>query len=198
MKKYLITLTGAFLLFTHTLSAGDPSTQIYAKDIKIEDSEQYGFVGIGGGYLSLTREYASEYIYNVDDDPDQSKGVIDFRVGVQNTVWRTMFTYESNFDSYQALLIEADRTIIAGLLEGRGRIYLGASGGWIEYYGERLMLGETVDFEDYGYAYGGNLGFMLYLSDQVDLSLEYRYLFTSSSCTLKDIQGATLALHYFF
>jgi opacity protein-like surface antigen len=197
MKKYLSIYIGAFLLFSQQLSAGDPSTQIYASDIEIEDSEQYGFVGIGGGYLNLTRESGSEYVY-FSNDKDESKGVIDIRAGLQTNVWRTMFTYESNFDSYQAFLIEADRTIIAGLLGGKGRIYLGASGGWIEFYGERLLNNALVDFEDYGYVYGGNLGFMYYLSDQVDMSLEYRYLFTSSSCTLKDIQGVNLALHYFF
>ena len=152
-------------------------------------------MGVEGAYLSLSQTPGSEDIYFAPVD----KGVYGIRVGLQTNVWRTMFTYEGNFDSYQAFLIEADRTIVAGLIGGKGRIYLGASGGWIEYYGEKnLDNGFTVDFKDYGYAYGGNIGFMLYLTDRVDLSLEYRYLFTSSSCTLNDIQGPGIALHYFF
>ena len=193
MKKYLIAACLSVLL-SQELTADTLATQIKASDIVIEDAEQYAFVGIEGAYLSLSQTQESEDIYFAP----VSKGVFGLRIGLQTNVWRTMFTYEDNFDSYRGFMIEADRTIIAGLIGGKGRIYLGASAGWIEYYGERLMFDQIVDFEDYGYAVGGNIGFMLYLTDRIDLSLEYRYLFTSSSYTLKDIQGPGIALHYFF
>ena len=193
MKKYLIATCLSFLL-SQNLAAENMATQIKASDIVIEDAEQYAFVGIEGAYLSLSQTPESENIYFTN----VNKGVFGLRFGLQTNVWRTMFTYEDNFDSYRGFMIEADRTIIAGMMGGKGRIYLGASAGWIDYYGERLMLDQIVDFEDYGYALGGNLGFMLYLTDRVDLSIEYRYLFTSSSYTLEDIQGPGIALHYFF
>jgi len=197
MKKYLVALVWISLLFSQKISAEDSSTQIYASDIEIKDPEQYGFVGITGGYLNLEQSLEAEAVYF---PRTESKGVAGIRAGIQTNVWRTMFTVESNFESYQAFLIEADRTVVAGLIEGKGRIYLGVSGGWIKFYGDRTTIYDNVlvDFEDYGYAYGGNFGFMYYLSDQVDLSLEYRYLLTSSSCSLDDIQGVNVALHYFF
>lgn len=197
MKKIINVLVCLSALLSPQLMADTPAVQMRASDIMIEEPDQYAFVGITGGYLDLEQTPESEGIYFGLTD---NKWVGGLRVGIQTTVWRTMFTFESNFESYQAFLVEADRTIIAGLLDDKGRIYLGASGGWIKYYGDRTTIYEDVliEFEDYGYAYGGNLGFMYYLSDQLDLSLEYRYLFTSSSCTLNDIQGVNIALHYFF
>lgn len=194
MKKYAGIFLLATTLLSHSLFAEEAATQMKATDIVIQEPEQYAFVGVVGGYLNLSRVPGSEYVYFAEPD----KGIFGVRAGLQTNVWRTMFTYEDNFDSYRSFLIEADRTIVAGIAGGKGRIYLGVSGGWIDYYGERMLNGQTVDFEDYGYAYGGNLGFMLYLTDRVDLSIEYRYLFTSSSCTLDDIQGPSVALHYFF
>jgi len=197
MKKIIVILFYLSALLSTQLMADTPAVQLKASEVMIEEPDQYAFVGITGGYLNLKQTPESEAIYFSLTD---NKWVGGLRVGIQTNVWRTMFTFESNFESYQAFLIEADRTIVAGLLDNRGRIYLGASGGWIKYYGERTTIyeGVLIDFEDYGYAYGGNLGFMYYLSDQVDLSLEYRYLFTSSSCTLDNIQGVNIALHYFF
>jgi hypothetical protein len=197
MKHFLAFCAILFTLATQALQAESAATQIDVDDMTIENPDQYAFVGVQAAFLDLAQKPESESVYLVEDD---SKAVGGLRIGLQTSVWRTMFTYESNFDSYQAFLIEADRTIIAGLMEGKGRVYVGVSGGWVEFYGERTTIYEDVliDFEDYGYAYGGNLGFMYYLSDQVDMSIDYRYLFTSSSCTLDDIQGVGLSLHYFF
>ncbi len=182
MKKYLLILLSLSSLLTMQLSAEEASTQMYASDIVISDTEQYGFGGITIGSLDLLDQVA----------------VAGVRFGMQNSTWRTMFTFEADSDSYRAFLIEADRTIVAGLLGGKGRIYIGASGGWIEFYGEKMIAGQLLDFEDYGYAYGGNIGFMFYLSDRVDMSIDYRYLLTSGSCTYDSIQGPSISLHYFF
>ena len=196
MKKYLIVFVCLYGFLSLQLSAESASTQMYANEVEIGDAEQYAFAGITGSYLNLIQVEGTENIYL---NPSSSwSGLLGVRAGMQTNVWRTMFTYENNFDNYQAFMIEADRTILAGMMDGKGRIYLGASGGWIGYYGDKLQDDIVVEFRDYGYAFGGNVGFMLYLSDRVDLSIGYRYLFTSSSCTLDDIHGSTISLHYFF
>ena len=196
MKKYLLILVSLYGFLSIQLSAESASTQMYANEIAIGDAEQYAFGGITGSYLNLVQVYGTEDIYL---DSYEWQGLLGVRAGMQTNVWRTMFTYENNFDTYQAFLIEADRTILAGMMDNKGRIYLGLSGGWIGYYGDKKLEDDTiVEFKDYGYAYGGNVGFMLYLSDRVDLSIDYRYLFTSSSCTLDDIHGPSISLHYFF
>lgn len=195
MKKYLLILVSLYGLLSMQLSAEPASTQMYADEIEITEAENYAFAGISGSYLNLVQVYGTEDVYF---NTSAGKGVLGVCAGLQTNVWRTTFTYESNFDSYQAFLMEADRTILAGMMGGKGRIYLGVSGGWIGFYGDKLQDDIIVEFKDYGYAYGGNIGFMYYLSDRIDLSIDYRYLFTSSSCTLDDIQGPTISLHYFF
>lgn len=199
MKNYLLSLVSIFSLFSTGLLAYDPaSTQMYAKDIAIEDVEQYPFVGI-------TASYGSEL---------DNTGIAGFRMGMQNNVWRTIFTYENNFEDYQSFLVEVDRTIVAGLFGNRGRVYLGASGGWLRYSAD---LPDPVDDENGtvvpapynisspdllqtsdGYAYGVNIGFMYYLTDQADLSIGYRYLFINDINRFDYIQGPDISLHYFF
>jgi len=188
MNKYLSTVALLSAMATTPIMAYDPpSTQMYSKDVEITRSEQYAFAGVGVGYSSSFEENT----------------LVDLRLGMQNSVWRTMFTYESNFDIYQALLIEVDRTVMAGLMGGKGRVYLGLSGGWVIFSGDRVDNDITVEWEDYGYAYGGNIGFMYYISDQVDLSVGYRYLKVkdicgAESCLEDNINGLEVALHYFF
>lgn len=187
MKNLLSTLTILCGLYTTQLVAYDPpATQMHVDDIEIKESEQYAFAGIGAKY----------------SDSFEEKGVVDFRLGIQNSVWRTIFSYESNFEEYQAIMLEVDRTVVAGLLGGKGRIYLGVSAGWVLFSGDRIENDLVVEWEDYGYAYGGNVGFMYYLSDRLDLSIGYRYLIVKDTCgasCIKDnIHGVEIALHYFF
>jgi opacity protein-like surface antigen len=188
MNKYLaIMALLSVVVTTQTMAYDPPSTQMYSKDVEITRSEQYAFIGVGAGY----------------SDSFEKNTLLDLRMGMQNSVWRTMFTYESNFDIYQSLLIEVDRTVVAGLMGGKGRIYLGLSGGWVMFSDDRVDDNIVVEWEDYGYAYGGNIGLMYYISDQVDLSIGYRYLKVkdicgAESCLKDNINGLEVALHYFF
>ena len=188
MKKYISALTILCGLSTAPLLAYDPpSTQVKASEVEIQPTEQYAFMGIGAGYV----------------DSFEESGLFEARLGMQNSVWRTMFTYENNFDIYQALILEVDRTVVAGLMGGKGRIYLGLSGGWVMFSGDGLDEDLVVEWEDYGYAYGGNIGFMYYLNDRMDLSVGYRYLKVKETCgaeaCIKDnINGVEMAIHYFF
>jgi len=172
MKKYISSAIVASVLFSAPLLAN--SMQMNANDVVIEEVEQYGFVGITGGFSSEL----------------ETTSIVGFRLGMQNNVWRTSFTYENNFDDYQSFMVQADRTVVAGLFGGLGRLYAGLSGGWINH--------DLDSVEQDGYAYGGNIGLMYYISDQVDLSVDYRYLFTTDLCPIDHIQGVSVSLHYFF
>jgi hypothetical protein len=175
---------GLALLSALLFGAEPESTQIYAQDILIDEIEQYPFVGIAAGYADTL-------------DLDQ-EGIGSLRFGMQNNIWRTVFTLESNFGEYQALLAEVDRTLIAGLFGGKGRIYLGIAGGLIRYDSVQTENIDTEPLETEGYAYGGSAGFMYYLSDQIDLSVEYRYLVADKVNTVDHIGGPVVSLHYFF
>ncbi len=162
MKKQLISLLSAAALAASPLSAED------------QDIEQYAFAGITAANAEQLDENA----------------FFGFRMGAQNNIWRTMFTYEDNIDEMQSLFLEIDRTIIGGMADNRLRLYVGALGGWMRDNADP----EKID----GYGYGGSLGLMFYLTDQIDVDLGYRYLEVEDLTNVKRIQGVTFALHYFF
>ena len=185
MRKTISLLILASALLATPIFA--KSTQIDARDIVIEEVEQYPFIGIMASYNDLLED-------NI---------VMGFRFGMQNNVWRTMLTYEDNFDEFQTLMIEVDRTIIAGLFQGKGRIYLGLSGGIVDTNNDwmnalNINESDTDTVNTAGYAIGGNVGMMFYISDQVDISIEYRYLSVQDVDRFDRIKGFSVALHYFF
>jgi len=185
MKKTLSSFILAFTILTTPIFAG--STQINARDIVIEEVEQYPFIGIMASYNDLLTD-------NV---------VMGFRFGMQNNVWRTMLTYEDNFDQYQTLMLQVDRTIIAGLFKGKGRIYIGFSGGLVDTGNDwmnaiNINETDTDTVNTAGYAMGVNIGLMLYVSDQVDISVEYRYLSVQEVNSFDRLKGFSVAIHYFF
>jgi len=185
MRKTISLLILASALLATPIFA--KSTQIDARDIIIEEVEQYPFIGIIASYNDLLED-------NI---------VMGFRFGMQNNVWRTMLTYEDNFDEFQTLMIQVDRTIIAGLFQGKGRIYLGLSGGIVDTNNDwmnalNINESDTDTVNTAGYAIGGNVGMMFYISDQVDISIEYRYLSVQDVDRFDRIKGFSVALHYFF
>ena len=185
MRKTISLLILASALLATPIFA--KSTQIDARDIVIEEVEQYPFIGMIASYNDLLED-------NI---------VMGFRFGMQNNVWRTMLTYEDNFDEFQTLMIQVDRTIIAGLFQGKGRIYLGLSGGIVDTNNDwmnalNINESDTDTVNTAGYAIGGNVGMMFYISDQVDISIEYRYLSVQDVDRFDRIKGFSVALHYFF
>jgi opacity protein-like surface antigen len=185
MRKTISLLILASALLATPIFA--KSTQIDARDIVIEEVEQYPFIGIMASYNDLLED-------NI---------VMGFRFGMQNNVWRTMLTYEDNFDEFQTLMIQVDRTIVAGLFQGKGRIYLGLSGGIVDTNNDwmnalNINESDTETVNTAGYAIGGNVGMMFYISDQVDVSIEYRYLSVQDVDSFDRIKGFSVALHYFF
>jgi opacity protein-like surface antigen len=186
MKRYIYSL---ILLVTFVVTPiVAESTQLHAKDIVIDEVEQYPFIGLVGSY-------------NGDFNNTMLVG---FRFGMQNNLWRTSFTYEDNFDEYKAFMIEVDRTVVAGLFNGKGRIYIGASGGWVDVDDgtiEIVTLDENGDEESTsktGYAIGLNIGLMYYISDQLDFSIDYRYMSVEDIVSMDTISALSLSLHYFF
>jgi len=185
MKKTISSFILACTLFTTPILAA--TTQINAKDIVIDEVEQYPFIGIVG----------------LENDLLDNNILMGFRVGMQNNVWRTMVTYEDNFDEYQSLMLQVDRTLVAGLFNGKGRIYLGLSTGIIDTGNDwmnaiNINESDTSTVNTAGYAMGGNIGLMYYISEQVDISLEYRYLSVQEVDQFDRIKGFSIALHYFF
>lgn len=185
MKKTINSFILACALFTTPIFSA--TTQMKASDIVIDEVEQYPFIGIVG----------------LENDLLDNNILLGFRVGMQNNLWRSMVTYEDNFDEYQSLMLQVDRTLVAGLFNGKGRIYLGLSTGIIDTGNDwmnaiNINESDTSTINTAGYAMGGNIGLMYYVSEQVDISLEYRYLSVQEVDHFDRIKGFSIAIHYFF
>ena len=146
-----------------------------------QELAKYPFVGIGISAQTI-------------DTPLQNnqENTISLRYGRQSLDWRTMFTYEFKNSDYQSLSVELDKVLLDELFgTAKLRPYLGLSGGILKY--------KDIALEDSdGFYYGGNGGFIIYLTDTVDLDLSYHYNVVQEIKDLDSIQGATFSLHYFF
>lgn len=146
-----------------------------------QDDEKFPFVGLG---ISAQ---------TVDINTQNNKeNTIFLRYGSQTLDWRTSFAYEFKSSDYQSLSVEIDRILLDELFgTPKLRPYLGLSGGILKYKDDSL---EDTD----GFYYGGNVGFIIYLTDTIDLDLSYHYHIVQEIKTIDSMQGATLSLHYFF
>lgn len=146
-----------------------------------ETLTKYPFVGIGVSAQTV-------------DTPlnNNQENTISLRYGKQSLDWRTMLTYEFKNSDYQSLSVELDKVLLDELFgTAKLRPYLGLSGGILKY--------KDVALEDSdGFYYGGNGGFIIYLTDTVDVDLSYHYNIVQEIKDLDSIQGATFSLHYFF
>ncbi len=146
-----------------------------------QEVEKFSFAGLG---ISTQ---------TIDIDTQSNKeNTISLHYGEQTLDWRTLFAYEFKNSDYQSLSVEVDKILLDELFgTPKLRPYLGLSGGVLKYKDDSL---EDTD----GYYYGGNAGFIIYATDNIDLDLSYHYNVVQEIKTLDSIQGATFSLHYFY
>jgi len=130
--------------------------------------------------------------------------------GVQTKDYRTTFTAEGN-NHFQTIDVEVDY-ILFDKMFGTPKIrpYVGATLGYIIYnkelitqYNEDRIINDmnndrntSISNSD-GY-YGLDLGFLLYVTDEIDLDVGYHYYFMDRLEPLDTMSGATFSLHYFY
>ncbi len=146
-----------------------------------QEAEKFPFIGLG--ISSQTIDINTQ---------NNKENTISLRYGKQTLDWRTYFTYEFKNTDYQSLSVEIDKILLDELFgTPKLRPYLGLSGGILKYKDDSL---EDTD----GFYYGGNSGFIIYLTDTIDLDLSYHYNIVQEIKTIDSIQGATFSLHYFY
>lgn len=146
-----------------------------------EEVSNFPFVGLG----------ISTQTIDIDTQSNQET-TFSLHYGKQTLDWRTVFAYEFKSSDYQSLSVEVDKILLDELFgTPKLRPYLGLSGGVLKYKDDSL---EDTD----GYYYGGNTGFIIYLTDSIDLDLSYHYNVVQEIKTLDSIQGASFSLHYFY
>ncbi|MEN8726881.1 MAG: hypothetical protein ABF276_02850 [Sulfurovum sp.] len=149
-----------------------------------EDLEQFPFIGVSVATHSIDFK-------SITDISSQDETVLGLRYGKQTLDWRTVFTLSGNSD-FQTFAVEVDKILLDELFgTAKIRPYLGATIGYLHY---DTISSSSSD----GYYYGGNLGFLIYATANIDVDLSYHYYKVSDLDPVYTMQGANLSLHYFF
>lgn len=161
----------AFILVLHTA--------LFAKD-----AQQFPFIGAALSTDSM--DFAA-----TPDAFSQNETSFGIHYGRQTIDWRTLFTLSGN-NNFQSAAIEVDKILldqVFGMPEFRP--YLGATVGYLHHEEPSLL-------DNDGYYYGGNVGFLLYASDTVDIDLSYHYYKVAELDPLDTMRGFSLCIHYFY
>ena len=146
------------------------------------------FLGIEVGYS--TAQYEQKGYSKKNSDPEYG-----FRIGAQNKDWRTTLignvAHEDN-NKYQKALLTFDKFIWQSLYEKDHvmfKPYLGGHIGWVKHTAD--------DISESGMLYGGEMGVVWNVMDEVDFDLSYRYSFTNLD-TLDSLDAMTLGVNYIY
>ena len=162
------------LLFTLLL------TTLFAQ----EDLEQFPFIGVTLATHSIDFK-------SITDASSKDETVLGLRYGKQTLDWRTVFTLSGNSD-FQTFAVEIDKILLDELL-GMPEIrpHLGVTVGYLHY--------DNISSSDSdGFYYGGDFGFLIYATANIDVDLSYHYYKVSDLDPVDTMQGANLSIHYFF
>lgn len=130
--------------------------------------------------------------------------------GMQTQDYRTTFSYE-NSSEFQAFDIGIDYIIMDEMFgTAKVRPYIGVTLGYILYDDSLIVqynenrIGSNEDAGDDttissadGY-YGFDVGFLFYITDNMDLDIGYHYYFMDRLEPLDTMDGFTISLHYFY
>jgi len=157
-----------------------------------ESSKDFSFIG-----LSVATQ-------NINIDPGESswESGFAFKYGQQSLDWRTTFTVDYTTDSYYGAFVEIDKILLDDMFgTAKLRPYLGGVAGYMKVDKDELniALEDSELFEETnGFYFGGNFGFIIYATDNIDLDLSYHYYKVQNLDFLDDLHGASLGAHYFF
>ena len=155
-------------------------TTLFAK----EPTESFPFLGVTVSTDNINLESA----VNISDPKETNFGL---RYGKQTLDWRTMFTISGNND-LQTFSIEIDKILMDDMFGyPEVRPYLGASVGYLQYE-------DFLTEDNNGFYLGGNFGFLIYVTDNIDADFSYHYNKIEELESLRSMQGASFGLHYFY
>ena len=152
------------------------SLPIFAEDY-------FSFIGLNTSYEQVELDSA----YNTEDTTHTT---VSMRIGTQTRTWRASIALE-NGNKYQSFEMNFD-VIPFDEFFGTPKIrpYIGIGGTFLTYNNESIP-------ESDGYGFGGNLGFILYAGENVDVDIAYRYSIINIE-GVDNIQGVRLGIHYFY
>ena len=164
--------------------------------------EQFGFIGLTGS--TDTVSFVSEA-----DLSNETETTFGLRFGSQTQDYRTIFTVAGN-SNYQSFDAEVDIFLMDDMFGvPEIRPYIGGTLGYMSYdedlldtYRENLPvdINGTRPTDTSSLFYGLNLGFVFYVTDNIDMDVSYHYYFINNNDLdpLDYMHGFGFALHYFY
>jgi len=157
-----------------------------------ESSKDFSFMGLSVATQNI----------NIDPGGSSWEGGFALKYGQQSLDWRTVFNLDYTNDSYYGAFVEIDKILLDNMFgTAKLRPYLGGVAGYMKFNKDKLNLppeeSELVE-ETNGFYFGGNFGFIIYATDDIDIDLSYHYYKVQNLDFLNDLHGASLGAHYFF
>jgi len=187
-----------FLFLFNTLSAEQESFPFIGVTVSTQSVDLKPIIqGADGKPLADRPVSSSETTYGI-------------QYGVQTQDYRTTFSAEGN-SNFQMIDVEVDYILMDQMFgTPKLRPYVGATLGYVNYdsavikaYNEDRILDDkandrntSISTSD-GY-YGLDAGFLIYVTDDIDLDVSYHYYFMDRLRPLDTMSGATFSLHYFY
>ena len=113
------------------------------------------------------------------------------RYGQQTLDWRTTFAISGN-NNFQTFSLEIDKILLDNMFGmPELRPYLGATIGYINYK-------DTSIIDDSGLYYGGNFGFIIYVTDTIDADISYHYYTFDKLDPLDTMHGGSIGFNFFY
>ena len=172
--------------------------------------EQFPFIGVTVSTHTVDINTPKESFSN-------DEVITGIRYGQQTLKWRTMFTYEFEQNGFETFTLEVDKILKDGIYgSAKVRPYAGLAFGTVSYVNEKLKYDinatkksdsksdkdkdseDSFEVDTSGYFYGLSFGFIVYITDTLDLDLSYHYYDVIEFENLNNIQGFALSLHYFY
>ena len=159
------------------------SSSLYARD---DISESKSFIGIEVGATTIEADHV------FFGDNYEGNGVeFGLRLGAQNQQWRTLIAlnYYDNVDDDQEY-VKGIITFDYLLIDNSSiQPYVGVNVGYIDY---------TSDVrDDAGFLYGGQVGLMYLLSENIQVDISYRYSIAETD-SVNHVAGIIVGLNYIF
>jgi hypothetical protein len=149
-------------------------------------------------FLGIEAGYGEVQTRNVIGVPSSTRGVeFGFRFGAQNEEWRTTLSghnFNKENQNYFRGMLSLDRFVWSSLYRGDNIVfkpYLGGHIGWMKY------VDSAVGVEDSGYVYGGQVGVVLNVLQEVDFDFGYRYSISNLD-KVDDIGSFLFAVNYLY
>ena len=173
------------------------------------ESESFPFIGVTVSTQSVDLQPIIEGT-GITRPTSENETTFGIQYGVQTKDYRTTFTVEGN-SNFQSIDVEVDYILFDEMFgTPKIRPYVGATLGYINYdkdlitqYNEDRIVDDmnndrntSISNSD-GY-YGLDLGFLFYVTDDIDLDVGYHYYFMDRLEPLDTMSGATFSLHYFY